>query len=148
MSFLLEMCNTKNIGSLCVEFRLTFPYFSCTLPLFLGNSKHQRARLEKDYEEASTSQTMARAEPPPPPPQVEPNARGTRVLRGLTHEQLALVDVYKSENLIGGKYFDPSVLREFGFEDLVNRLLRQPQLSKVFEWRGPTYTPVTYEFLA
>jgi len=70
---------------------------------------------------------MARAEPPPPRPQVEPNARGTRVLRGLTHEQLALVDMYKSENLFGGKYFDPSVLREFGFEDMVNRLLRQPQ---------------------
>jgi len=124
-----------------VEFRLTFPYFSCTLPLFLGNSKHQRARHEKDYEEASTSQTMARAKPPP---QVEPNARRTRVLRGLTHEQLALVDMYKLENLIGVKYFDLSVLREFGFEDMVNRLLRQPQWSKVFEWRGPTYTLVTY----
>jgi len=36
---------------------------------------------------------MAIAEPPPPAPQVEPNARGTRVLAGLTHEQLALVDV-------------------------------------------------------
>ena len=104
--------------------------------------------LKMKYEEASTTRTMARAEPPPPPPQVEPNARGTRVFRGLTHEQLALVDVNKSENLIGGNNFDPSVLREFGFEDMVNRLLRQPQLSKVFEWRGPTYTPVTYEFLA
>jgi len=62
---------------------------------------------------------MARAEPPAPPPQVEPNARGTRVLRDLTHEQLALVDVYKSENLIGWKYFDPRVLREFGFVDMV-----------------------------
>jgi len=91
---------------------------------------------------------MVRTEPPPPQPQVEPNARETRVLRGLTHEQLVLVDMYKSENLIGGKYFDPSVLREFGFEDTVNRLLRHPQWSKVFEWRGPTYTPVTYEFLA
>ena len=60
---------------------------------------------------------MVRAEPPPPQPQVEPNARGTRVLRVLTHEQLALVDMYKLVNLIGGKYFDPSVLREFGFED-------------------------------
>ena len=88
---------------------------------------------------------MARAEPPPPPPQVEPNAKGTRVLRGLTYEQLVLVDMYKLENLIGGKYFDPRVLREFGFVDMVNR---QPQLSKVFEWTGPTYTPVTYEFLA
>ena len=77
-----------------------------------------------------------------------PNIRGTRVVRDLTHEQLALVDVYKSENLIGGKYFDPSVLREFGFEDMVNRLLRQPQWSKVFKWRGPTYTLVTYGFLA
>jgi len=56
--------------------------------------------------------------------------------------------MYKSENLIGGKYFDPSLLREFGFEDMVNRLLRHPQWSKDFEWRGPTYTPVTYEFLA
>jgi len=46
---------------------------------------------------------MARAEPPPPPLKVEPNARGTRVLRGLTNEQLARVDVYKLENLIGGK---------------------------------------------
>jgi len=91
---------------------------------------------------------MARAEPPPPPPQVEPNARGTRVLRGLTHEQLAFVDVYKSANLIRVKYFDPSVLMEFGFQDMVNRLLIHPQWSKVFEWRGPTYTPVTYEFLA
>ena len=100
--------------------------------------------MKRNYEEASTSRTVERAEPPPPPPQVEPNARGTRVLRGLTHEQLALVDVYKSENLIGWKYFDPRVLREFGFVDLVNR---QPQWSKVFEWRGPTYTPVKYEFL-
>ena len=107
------------------------------------NTKEQD--LKKNYEEASTSQTMARAKPPP---LVEPNARRTRVLRGLTHEQLALVDVHRSENLIGGKYFDPSVLREFGFEDMVNRLLRHPQWSKVFEWRGPTYTPVTYEFLA
>jgi len=89
---------------------------------------------------------MARAEPPPPPPQVEPNARGTRVLRGLT-QQLALVDVYKSENLIGEKYFYPSVLREFGFEDMVNRSIRHSQWSKVFERRGLTYTPVTYEFL-
>jgi len=87
---------------------------------------------------------MARVEPQPPQLQVEPNARRTRVLRGLTHEQLGLVDVYNSENLIGEKYFDPRVLREFGFVDMVNR---QSQLSKVFEWRGPTYTPVTYEFL-
>ena len=71
--------------------------------------------MKRNYEEASTTRTMARAEPPPPPPQVEPNARGTRVLRGLTHKILALVDVYKPKNLIGGKYFNPSVLREFGF---------------------------------
>jgi len=82
--------------------------------------------LKMNLEEASTSRTMARAEPPTPRPQVEPNARGTRVLRGLTHEQLSLVDMYKSENLIVGKYFYPSVLREFGFEDMVNRLQRQP----------------------
>ena len=99
--------------------------------------------MKRNYEEASTSQTMARAKPPP---QVEPNARRTRVLRGLTHEQLALVDMYKSKNLIVGKYFDLSVLREFGVEDMVNWLLRHPQWSKVFEWRGPTRTPVTYEF--
>jgi len=65
------------------------------------NTKEQD--LKRNYEEPSTSQTMARAKPPSPPPQVEPNARRTRVLRGLTHEQLALVDMYKSENLIGGK---------------------------------------------
>jgi len=76
----------------------------------MGITKEQA--LKRNYEEASTSRTMARAEPPPPPPQVEPNARGTRVLRGLTLEQLALVNVYKSENLIGGKYFDPSMLRK------------------------------------
>ena len=109
----------------------------------MGRTNEQA--LKRNYEEASTSQTMARAKPPP---QVEPNARRTRVLRGLTHEQLALVDMYKLENLIGGKYFYPSVLREFGFEDMVNRLLRHPRWSKVFEWRGPTYTPVTYELLA
>ena len=68
--------------------------------------------LKRIYEEASTTRTMARSEPPP---QVEPNPRGTRVLRGLTHEQLALVDV--------GKYFDPNMRRKFGFEDMVNRLL-------------------------
>jgi len=112
----------------------------------MGRIKEQA--LKRNYEEASTSRTMARAEPPLPPPQVEPNARVTRVFRGLTHEQLALVDVNKSENLVGGKYFDPSVLREFGFEDMVNRLLRHSQWSKVFEWRGLTYTPVTFEFLA
>ena len=66
----------------------------------MGRTNEQA--LERNFEEASASRTMARAEPPPPPPQVEPNARGARVLRGLTHEQLALVDVYKSENLIGG----------------------------------------------
>jgi len=109
----------------------------------MGRIKEQD--LKMNYDEASTTRTMAKAEPPP---QVEPNARGTRVLRDLTHEQLALVDVYKSENLIGRKYFDPSVLREFGFEDMVNRLLSHSQWSKVFEWRGLTYTPVTFEFLA
>jgi len=112
----------------------------------MGRTKEQA--MKRNYEEASTSRTMARAKSPPPLPQVEPNARGTRVLRGLTHEQFALADVYKSENLIGEKYFDSSALREFGFEDMENRLLRHPQWSKVFEWRGPTYTPVTYEFLA
>ena len=106
----------------------------------MGRTKEQA--LKRNYEEANTSRTTARVEPPPPRQQVQPNARGTRVLRGLTHEQLALVDVYKSENLIGGKYFDSSMLREFGFEDMVNRLQREPQRSKV------TYTPVTYEFLA
>jgi len=148
MSFLLEMCPTKTLDSLCVEFRLTFPYFSCTLPLVLGNGKSQRASLEmKLWGSKHTSRTMARAEPQPPQSQVEHNVRGTMVLRGLTHEQLALINVYKSVNLIGGKYFDPRVLREFGFEDMANRLLRHPQWSKVFEWRGPTYTPVTLEFL-
>jgi len=88
---------------------------------------------------------MTRAEPQPPQSQVEPNARRTRVHRGITHEQLGLAEVYNSENLIGGKYFYPRVVREFGFVDMVNR---QPQLSKVFKWRGPTYTPVSHEFLA
>ena len=91
----------------------------------MGRTKEQA--LKWNYEKASTSRTMVRAEPPPPQPQVEPNARGTRVLLGLTHEQLVLVDMYKSENLIGGKYFDPSMLRKFGFEDMVNWLLRHPQ---------------------
>ena len=59
----------------------------------MGRTKEQA--LKMNYEEAGTSRTMARVEPPLPPPQVEPNARGTRVLRGLTHDQLALVDVYK-----------------------------------------------------
>ena len=90
----------------------------------MGRTK--KLALKRNYDEASTSRTMAREEPPPPAPQVEPNARGTRVLRGLTLEQLALVDMYKLENLIGRKFFDPSVLREFGFEDMENRLLRQP----------------------
>ena len=76
----------------------------------MGRTKEQA--LKRNYEEASTSRTMARAEPPT---HVEPNARRTRVLRGLTHEQLALLDV--------GKYFDPNMLREFGFEYMVNRLL-------------------------
>jgi len=54
--------------------------------------------LKMNLEEASTSRIMARAEPPTPRPQVEPNSSGTRVLRGLTNEQLALVDMYKLEN--------------------------------------------------
>jgi len=48
MSFLLEMCPTKTLGSQCVQFRHTFSYFSCTFPLFLGNGKKQRAILEKE----------------------------------------------------------------------------------------------------
>ena len=80
----------------------------------MGRTKEEP--LKWNYEEASTSRTMARAEPPPPQSQVEPNARGTMVLRGLTHEQMALVDVYKSENIIGWKYFDPSALREYGLK--------------------------------
>lgn len=28
------------------------------------------------------------------------------------------------------------------------RLLQHPQLGKLFEWMGPTYSPVTYEFIA
>ena len=110
MSFLLEMCPTKTLGSLCVESGLHFLIFHALLPLFLGNGKNQRPSLEKEL----CPRKQALAEPPPPLPQVEPNAKQLRVLRVLTHEQLPLVDVYKSENLTGGKYFDPSVLREFG----------------------------------
>jgi len=58
----------------------------------MGRTKEQA--LNSIYEDASTTRTMARAEPTPPAPQVEPNARGTRVLPGLTHEQFALVDMY------------------------------------------------------
>ena len=58
----------------------------------MGRTKEQA--LKRIYEDASTTRTTARAEPTPPPPQVEPNARGTRVFRGLTHDQLAIVDVY------------------------------------------------------
>jgi len=57
----------------------------------MGRTKEQA--LKRNYEDASTTRTMASVEPPPPAPQVEPNARGTRVLPGVTHEQLALVDV-------------------------------------------------------
>lgn len=81
----------------------------------MGRTK-KRAK-KTTYEDVSTIRTRvqpARAQPPPPPPQVDLYARGTQVLRGLTHEQLTLVNVYKSMNLMGGKYFDPSVLREFG----------------------------------
>ena len=80
----------------------------------MGRTKEQA--LKRNYEEASTSRTTARAEPPPPRQQVQPNIRETRVVRDLTHEQLALVDVYRSENLIGGKYFDLSVLIEYGLK--------------------------------
>lgn len=31
---------------------------------------------------------------------------------------------------------------------MVNRFLKHTQWSKVFDWRGQTYAPVTYEFLA
>jgi len=150
MSFLLEMCPTERLGSLCVEFRLTFPYFSCTLPPFKGNWKNQRVSLEKELCPRKQAQAEQWQEQNHHlhHHKLKPNAKGTRVLRGLTYEQLVLVDMYKLENLIGGKYFDPSVLREFGFEDMVNWLIRHPQWSKVFEWRWPTYTPVTYEFFA
>jgi len=57
----------------------------------MGRNKEQA--LKRNYEEESTRRTMARAESPP---QVEPNARGTRVLRGLSHEQLALVEVERN----------------------------------------------------
>jgi len=67
----------------------------------MGRTEKQAKK--RNFEEASTSQTWARAQLPPPQPQVDPNAKGRRVLRGLTHEQLALVHVYKSTNLIGGK---------------------------------------------
>lgn len=98
---------------------------------------------KRTYEVGSSSRTQASVPPP-----VDNNARRTRVLRGLNREQLALADIYKSTRLIGGKYFDPSVLREFGCEYMVDRLLRHGQWSRVFDWRGPTYGPVTYEFLA
>jgi len=38
--------------------------------------------LKWNYEEASTSRTMARVEPQPPQSEVEPKARGTRVPLG------------------------------------------------------------------
>jgi len=46
----------------------------------MGRTKEQALKL--NYEEASTSRTMAGAEPQPPQSQVEPNARGTRIPRG------------------------------------------------------------------
>jgi len=58
------------------------------------------------------------------------------------------VDAYKSKQLSEGMFFDQNVLREFDCIEEVNRLRRHTQLSRLFEWWGPTYAPVTYEFLA
>jgi len=46
----------------------------------MGRTKEQA--LKRNYDEASTSRTMARAEPPPPPPQVEPKAEQWQEERG------------------------------------------------------------------
>ncbi|MEQ5154370.1 hypothetical protein ABN254_21340, partial [Providencia rettgeri] len=62
--------------------------------------------------------------------------------------QLTTVDNYKVKQLSVGRHFDDNVLKEFGCLDEVNGLLRHSQLRHLFEWRGPTYAPITYEFLA
>ena len=48
---------------------------------FMHFTDRFRKSLKGNYEKASISRTMARAEPQPPQSQVERNASGTRVLR-------------------------------------------------------------------
>jgi len=49
---------------------------------FFMKWEEPKSKPSNGLEEASTSRTMARAEPQLPQSQVEPNARGTRVPRG------------------------------------------------------------------
>ncbi|MEQ5167078.1 hypothetical protein ABN262_23405, partial [Citrobacter youngae] len=61
---------------------------------------------------------------------------------------LATVDHYKRKQLCVGRFFEDNILREFGCLNEVNELLTHQQLRHLFQWRGPTYASVTYEFLA
>ncbi|XP_031114134.1 uncharacterized protein LOC116017653 [Ipomoea triloba] len=115
----------------------------CMKRLRMGRYKEMAKKSKHDHGESSRS----RARPQVAVSQA-PQERGSRSLRHLTPLQRTLVDDYKSKQLCVGRFFDDNILTEFGCLNEINGLIRHPQLHRLFEWRGPTYAPVTYEFLA
>ncbi|XP_031130487.1 uncharacterized protein LOC116032183 [Ipomoea triloba] len=114
----------------------------------MGRSKEIAKKTKHDHAESNRSRARPQASRNQPEVPQAPQERGTRSLRHLTPPERALVDTYKSKQLSVGRFFEDNVLREFECLDEVNRLIRHPRLSLLFELRGPTYSPVTYEFLA
>nr|GLL26980.1 hypothetical protein Itr_chr05CG09920 [Ipomoea trifida] len=63
---------------------------------------------------------------------------GARTLK-LTAILLAKVEKLKTLQVLGGKYFDPSMLDSFGCTREVEDMIFNPQWSTIFSWRGDTY---------
>lgn len=118
----------------------------------MGRTKELAKKSRHDDAGSSRQRTRVqpsrRQQPENVPQRAIPEELGTRPFQNLSPVERALVDVYRGKRLSEGRFFEPNMLREFGCEEEVYRLLQHPQLGRLFVWRGPTYSPITYEFIA
>nr|GMD03429.1 uncharacterized protein LOC109154451 [Ipomoea batatas] len=72
---------------------------------------------------------------------------GCRSLRHLSGTQIERVEELQAKGVLGGFYFDYTLLDAYGCRAEMERMMSQRFWEHIFSWRDGTYEPVVHEFI-
>nr|GMD13249.1 uncharacterized protein LOC109154451 [Ipomoea batatas] len=104
-------------------------------------TRMKEAAKKRRYDESGTSSGVAGG-------QSDLLIPGGRCLGNLSTIQLLNVEELQTKMVSGGYYSDYPLLDSYGCREGVEWLTSQPHWDHLFSWRGDTYEPVIYEFIA
>nr|GMC60137.1 uncharacterized protein LOC104900936 [Ipomoea batatas] len=104
-------------------------------------TRTKEAAKKRRHDEGGSSSGAARGESD----LLVPGGRG---LGHLSTMKLLRVEELQAKMVSGGYYFDYPLLDSYGCREGVERLTSQRYWEHLFCWRGDTYEPVIYEFMA